>query len=198
MSKIWMRAFCMAVVAVVSLVVVDDAEARHRRRRRGCDGYAGGYYGGKGGYAWGGYGYSGGYAGYQYAPAYYSGGFGPVYGGFAPSYGGTTIYSGGYGGTPVYESAPTIQTEAAILPEPIGASGTIDAGLAPADRSARLESPRLIPNQRPAGGTTGEANLGTPNARSNDTGIQGVPDAASTRGDENNLRAAPPVAPGTR
>ena len=74
MQRMWMRALVLAAVGAVTVFVVDDAQAGHRRRG-GC-GSSGGYYNGYSN----GYGYYGGYRdGYTYG-----GGYSNSYGAWGP------------------------------------------------------------------------------------------------------------------
>ncbi len=101
MQRMWMRALALAAVAAVGVMVVDDANAGHGKRRGGGCGSNGGYNGG-GGYGGGysdGYGYGGYYNGGNYASGGWRSGrglFGRRGGSYARSYNYGGSYAPGY------------------------------------------------------------------------------------------------------
>ena len=199
MQRMFMRTLILAAVGAVTVMVVDDAQARHRRRG-GCGssggsynggsygggygGYGGGY--GGGGYYANGYGYNGGYSG-GYAT---SRGYGGNYGAYGPG-----VYSRGYvrGGAAgmTYDAngrliGPAVDRTArgsavidnrARVGGQISPSNNVRAG-ANVDASGRAIAPRTNAGVRATGDANADVNRNDGTIRSNVEGnVRGAADA---------------------
>ncbi len=176
MQRMWMRALVFAAVGAVTVLVVDDAQARHRRRG-GC-GSSGGSYNGYSN----GYGYYGGYRdGYTYG-----GGYSNSYGAWGP---GVYTRRGAVGATYDANGRLIVPDRSARAGVGVDANAPVGGQTSPSDRTG-------------AGAQAGANVRGGADVNRNDGTIRGNAEAdANLRGTTPPADppvAAPPAPPSTQ